>query len=86
MELQSYRLSCWLLDGFSGGLLTRFGQRVADVIVVLKELQDQTRLIQGVCSLVGSNSRLPGEDSDLDILHRDVRRRSQRGAPASRDS
>lgn len=73
MVLQSSWFSCWLLHRFTHGLLTRFGQRVADVIIVLKELQDQTRLVQGVVSLFSINSRLPGEDSDLDVLHRDVR-------------
>lgn len=51
------------------GGLTRFGQRVADIIILLKVLKDLSSFVKGILSLPGSNSRLPGEDTDLNPHH-----------------
>lgn len=51
------------------GELTRFGQRVAGIVIFLKELKDGSSFVKGVLSLASSNSRLPGKDSDLNPHH-----------------
>lgn len=50
--------------------LTRLGQGVADVIIVLKVLKDGPSYIQSILSLPSTNSRLPSEDSDLKAIHK----------------
>lgn len=51
------------------GGLTRLGQRVAGIVVLLKELEDGSGFVKGILSLPSSNSGLPSIDTDLNPHH-----------------